>query len=285
MFNPTLLFLSLLLAASTLTHSAPTHQTPQKRTVAGTVIFAVNKSADGATLDPIVILNNGQYIDPLPDDETFVNEVGAKYLSSGQKHRVIFGGAEAGTVTVGNRHEFGLTTGASIESSIKLSEDVMALATTSGTLGAKQSSRRAPTPQERAAMLKLMREGYKQKGVAAARVAKVQVINITAIDLDADGKAELIGSFFIKDQNYNTWSLFLIAEARNDGYQPSLTWYKKSAEGDVEVRRFIDMLDLEGDGVAEVFVTSSYYESTDFSIYKKVNGAWRSVYQGGWFGL
>ena len=285
MFNHLSPFLSCLLVLSTLTHSAPAKQSPQKRTVAGTVIFAVNKSEEGVTLDPIVLLNNGQYIDPLPDDETFVNEVGAKYLSSGQKHRVIFGGAEAGTVTVGNRHEFGLTTGGSIESSIKLSEDVMALATTSATLGAKQSLRRAPTPQERAAMLKLMKEAYRQKGVTAARVAKVEVINITAMDLDADSKAELIGSFVIRDQNYNTWALFLIAEARNDQYQPRLTWYKKSAEGDVEVRRLVDMLDLESDGVAEVFVTSSYYESTDFTIYKKVNGTWRSVYQGGWFGL
>lgn len=249
------------------------------------MIFAVNKYPDGATLDPIVIINNGQYIDPLPDDEAFIKEVGEKYLRSGQKHRVIFGGAEAGTITAGNRHEFGLTTGASIQSSIKLSEDVMALATTSATLGAKQSSRRAPTPQERASMLKLMKESYRQKGVTAARLAKVQVINITAIDLNADGNAELIGSFFIRDQNYNTWALFLIAEAHNNQYQSGLTWYRKTVEGDVEVRRLIDILDLEGDGVAEVFVTSSYYESTDFTIYKKVNGAWRSVYQGGLFGL
>ena len=134
-------------------------------------------------------------------------------------------------------------------------------------------------------MLKLMREAYKQKGVTAARLAKVEVINITAMDLDADGNAELIGSFFIRDQNYNTWALFLIAEARNNLYQSVLTWYQKSDEGNVEVRRLIDILDLESDGVAEVFVTSSYYESTDFTIYKKVNGVWRSVYQGGLFGL
>lgn len=276
-----LLFSPFLLIVSTVV----SQQAPQKRAVAGTVIFAVNKYPDGATLDPIVILNNGQYIDPLPDDEAFVKQVGAKYLSSGQKHRVIFGGAEAGTVTVGSRHEFGLTTSASLESSIKLSEDVMALATTSDTLGAKQNSRRAPTPQERAAMLDLMKTAYRQKRVTAAKLAKVQVINITAMDLDADGKAELIGSFFIRDPNYNTQALFLIAELRNNQYQSTLTWYKKSAEGDVEVRRLIDILDLERDGVAEVFVTSSYYESTDFTIYKKVKGVWRSVYQGGLFGV
>ena len=106
MFKPskllqTSLVCSFLVAAFTLTQSAPTHQTPQKRTVAGTVVFAVNKYPDGATVDPIVIINNGQYIDPLPDDEAFTREVGEKYLRPGQKHRVIFGGAEAGTVTVG----------------------------------------------------------------------------------------------------------------------------------------------------------------------------------------
>lgn len=259
---------------------------PQAQSVAGTVVFAIQKYPDGATLDPIVIFNKGQYTDPLPDNnESFVEQVAARYLSAGQKHRVIFGGAEAGTVTVKERQEFGLTTGATLQSSIKLSDEVKALATTSPTLGSKQNSRRAPTPEERAAMLNLMRATYQQKEVAASAIAKVTVNNITAIDLDADGKVELIGSFEIADQTQNSQSLFLIAELQKGQYQSGLTWYKKGAEATAEVRRLLDVLDLDGDGVAEVFAISSYYESTDFTIYKKVNGVWRSVYQGGLFGV
>lgn len=284
------LVLSVLFCAPAIVTSQapkkPTPKKPQMQTVAGTVIFAVNKISDGVTLDPIVIFNKGQYIDPLPDEnETFVGQVAAKYMRAGQKHRVIFGGAEAGTVTVKERHEFGLTTGAMLESSIKLSEEVMALATTSDTLGGKQNSRRAPTAEERAAMLKLMSEAYKQRKVVASAIARVTVNNITAIDVDADGKVELIGSFEIGDQIQNSQSLFIIAEIQNGQYQSGLTWYKKGEEGTFEVRRLIDVLDIDGDGVAEVFAINSYYESTDFTIYKKSQGVWRSVYEGGLFGV
>ena len=176
---------------------APTQKTPQEQSIAGTVVFAVNGHPDGATLAPIVIFNKGQYIDPLPDDEAFLLEVAAKYMRAGQTHRVIFGGAEAGTITVGNRHEFGLTHGASLRSSIKLGEEVMALATASETLGSKQNTRRAPTPGERAAMMKLMTEAYRLRKVGPSALAKVQINNITAIDVDSDGHAELIGSLLL----------------------------------------------------------------------------------------
>jgi hypothetical protein len=267
---------------------ATARKKPAAQSVAGTAIFVVGRLEDGASLDPIVLINKGQYINPLPDEnEAFVKQVAAKYMRTGQKHRVIFGGAEAGTVIVKERFEseIGLTTTATLQSSVKLSDEVKALAVSSETLGGKQSSRRAPTAEERAALVSLMNETYKQRKVSQALLAKVKINNITAIDIDADGKAELIGSFEIFDQKQNSWNLFLIAELKNNQYQSALTWYKRGGETDSEVRRLIDVLDLDGDGIAEVFATTSYYESTDFTIYKKAKGVWRSVYQGGLFGL
>jgi len=255
-------------------------------TVAGTVVFCVTKFEEQVTLDPIVIYNNGQYSNPLPDEDAdFIRQVEAKYLRKGQKHRVIFGGAEAGTVTVGDRQEFGLTTSATMQSSIKLNNEVNALATSSPTLGTKQNSRRSPTTEERAAMMKLMSDALKLKKVGASVIAKAQVNNITAIDLDGDGKAELIGSFALGQENLPAHGLFLIAEQQNGQYQSAVTWYFKGSEENSQQRRLIDVLDLDGDGVAEVFVKGSYYESTDFIIYKKVKGVWKSVYQGGAFGV
>jgi hypothetical protein len=268
--------------------SATAQKKPPAATVAGTAIFMVSRLEEGASLDPIVLFNKGQYIDPLPDEnEAFVKQVAAKFMRSGQKHRVIFGGADAGSVIVKQRFEseFGLTTSATLQSAVKLSDEVRALAVSSETLGGKQSSRRPPTPEERAAMVALMNETYKLKKVPASLLAKAKINNITAIDLDADGKLELIGSFEIYDPKQNSWNLFLIAELQNSQYQSALTWYKRGGETDSEVRRLVDVLDLDGDGIAEVFATTSYYESTDFSIYKKVKGVWRSVYQGGYFGL
>ena len=285
-FRSGLLLFSLLAVAALTKSEAQTQKTPPKASVEGTVVFAVNKHDDGgATLDPIVIVNKGQYIDPLPDNEAFIEQVRAKYMRAGQTHRVIFGGAEAGTIAVGDRHEFGLTHAGMLQSSIKLGGEVMALATSSETLGGKQNTRRAPTQDERNAMMALMTEAYRFRKLPILSIAKVQINNITAIDVDADGKAELMGSFEIHGRNYTTWALFLMAELKNGQYKSGLTWYHKGAEGTGEVRRLIDILDLDGDGVAEVFTMNGYYESSDFTIYKRVKGAWRSVYQGGAFGL
>ena len=48
-----------------------------------------------------------------------------------------------------------------------------------------------------------------------------------------------------------------------------------------EERRFVDQVDIDGDGVAEVIAGGSYYESNDYIIYKRQAGSWRPVYQGG----
>jgi hypothetical protein len=47
----------------------------------------------------------------------------------------------------------------------------------------------------------------------------------------------------------------------------------------------IDQLDLDSDGMAEVIIRNEYYESTDYTIYKKVKGQWREIYSGGGGGL
>jgi hypothetical protein len=276
----------LTLVVCTGSFAQTTKRKPATQSVDGTLIFAVQKFEDLVTVDPIVLFNKGRYTNPLPDEnEAFRKRLEAKYFAKGQKYRLIFGGAEAGTVTLGDRQEFGLTTTSTLQSSIKLTDEVKALATSSNTLGAKQNSRRAPTPEERAAMMKLMSDAYKQRRVPAAAIAKAIVHNMTAIDLDGDGKAELIGSFEIVDKNYVAQCLFIIAEMKNDQYQSGVTWYHKGVEESYEARRLLDVLDLDSDGVAEVFAMTSYYESTDFSIYKKVGGVWRSVYTGGLFGL
>jgi hypothetical protein len=289
-----LLFLSLSLGANAIANSqatkqppprqAPSQIRPKPRSIEGTVVFAISKEANDVTIDPIVIYNKGQYVDPLPEDEGFIKRVETKYFRKGQKYRVIFGGAEAGTLTLKDRLEFGLTTSATMDSSIRLNSQVHALATSSDTRGVKQNSRRAPTAAERASMLSLMKDAYRLKKLTAAAIAKVTVNNITALDVDGDAQAELIGSFAIEVQQV-THDLFIIAEKKNGQYQSSVVWYNKGTEEDLASRRLLDILDLDGDGTAEVFTINSYYESTDFTIYKKVNGAWKSVYQGGEFGV
>lgn len=274
-----------------------TAQTRAPRRTSGnsgaTVIFAVSQNEGEAQLEPIVVINRGRYAQPpvgglnpkesaqaVRNEKRFI----ADYFRAGREYRLLFGGGEAGSLNVKNYIEpgcVGMTASATVQTPVKLGGEVLALATDSATLGRGKGMRRAPTEQERARALELARNALKSNRVAASRISKMETNNLTAMDLNGDGKDELIGSFSIKGEWGIESSLFLIAEPSGGGFKPALSWYHYGSEAEVQFRRLVDAVDLDGDGVAEVIAGGSYYESNDYLIYKKVGGRWRVVYQGG----
>jgi len=50
---------------------------------------------------------------------------------------------------------------------------------------------------------------------------------------------------------------------------------------DSEDVRFVDQLDLDGDGVDEIVVGVTRYENEEFSIYHRTDGSWTQVHLGG----
>lgn len=301
---PILVISFLLLNASIVSSQSPpkpsakkpaqgatkTAKPPQKPASPAILLFAVDRFEGAeATINPIALYSNGRFTDPMPkdDNEAAYTAFEKKYLRSGQKYRLITGGGDGGTVTVKGRSEagIGLTAQVELQTAAKLGGEVRALATNSEVIGRKQNSRRAPTAEERAAVINLAKETYKQRRVPAGYLANMEVINLTACDLDADGVAELIGSFEAKGANDTSYCLFLIVESQMGAFKAGATWYKMGSEATYESRRFVDHIDIDGDGISEVIAQTGYYESTDYSIYKKSKGVWRSVYQGGHFGV
>ena len=263
---------------------------------AKTVVFAVQKHEDGVTIDPVVVISGGRFmpppiagltVNPTPqaarDEERFIKD----YFKPGRQYRVLFGGGEGGDLSVVKYNEpgcTGMTAMAQVQTAVKLGGEVQALATDSTTLGGGKGSRRAPTAEERTTALELARRSLIGKRVARARLEKMETNNLTAIDLNADGRAELIGSFFISGEGGVEDALFLIAEPRGESFEPALSWFHhtpRNAEDSVQIRRLVDALDLDGDGTAEVIVQGGYYESHDYIIYRKERGRWRVAYQGG----
>jgi len=55
-------------------------------------------------------------------------------------------------------------------------------------------------------------------------------------------------------------------------------FYKLPPEGFDSAVDFVDQLDLDGDGVAEVFVQEHGFDAYGYSIYKKTRTGWRKVY-------
>lgn len=291
------LVVSMFAVASLSRAGAQTKKPPTRPAAAAakTVIFAISKYETNVSMEPIVIYSRGVYTKPPIDgDEATIKTFVDDYFKPGRQYRVLSGGGEAGTLTVKQYQEpgcVGINAEVSVNTSARLGGNVQALATNSQTLGKRSVSRRAPTDIERVFALMQAQAAYANNRVGASLVKNMEVVNLTATDLDNDGNFELVGNFRVTrklkdfDDSYN---LFMITTPVADYTQqsaqagkPALVWFHHGSEAEYADRKFVDQVDLDGDGVSEVIAGGSYYESNDYIIYKKQAGSWRPVYQGG----
>ena len=236
------------------------------------------------SMDAVVFVERGKLEQPYAEDnEAAQSAFEDEYFAAGLQYRLTFGGGDAGTATI-SKWDKGcnnIHATVAVKSLAKLGEGVMALATNSETLGRKQSMRRAPTAAERTSVMKMVKQFYSAKGTPQSLLRRIATTNLTATDLDGDGKFELVGSFVIATQNKFRRDLFLIAEPQGTGYKMALTEYqsyKLPPEGFDSAIKFVDQLDLDGDGTGEVFAIQGGFDAYGYSIYRKQNGHWRKVY-------
>jgi hypothetical protein len=299
-----------LLAAVTLSllgplmPSAPQAAPEPQGGQSGTVLFVVSaRNGQYATIEPILIVEQGGYKQPVAGDASAdeIARFADAYYRKGQKYRVLFGGGAAGSLTVkgSSKDSDCFKTGAEValQTQARLNSNVMALATNSDSLGRAQGSRRAPTAVERASAVALALDIYRQKGVPASLLPGMETVNLTATDLNGDGKAELVGSFVVKKRSGDgaRYLLFLLAEPQGNSYRAGLTEYKqltkKDAAGGLSldemigsgtfIERLVDQLDLDGDGTAELITVSNSLEGVSYTFYKKQAGQWQQFFESG----
>ena len=292
---------AFLLLLSLATISSTARLTPQKpQAKNGSTLVAVVSRAGAregeGNVDAILLLENGKLRQPYPEySEAVQRKFGSEYFAVGKKYRLTFGGGEIGSATV-KGFDMGcnnIHAKASVEDNGKIPAYLSALATDSDSLGSKPSSRRAPTDAERLSMSILVTQIYRSRGTPLRVVHTIVTINLTATDLDGDGKFELIGSFVTQTEAKARRDLFLIADPAGTtrlpipgrplalAFKPALVKfqaYKLPPEGFDSAIDFVDQLDLDGDGVAEVFVQQHGFDAYGYSIYKKLAGRWRQVY-------
>src|ERR1043166_2434957 len=249
-----------------------------------TVILAVQSESGESSLDAIAILEAKKLRSPYTDEQkdrqkTFAND----YFKKGTVYRLIFGGGDAGSATVSQWSEGcnNIHAQATISTSARLGGKVMALATNSETLGKRAISRRPPTDAERAATLVLMKSIYQQHRTPASLMSEIKVTNLTASDLNGDGKYEMIGSFTLAAKNKFERDLFLIATPQGKNMRAEFAKfqaYRPPPEEFLSSIDFIDQLDIDGDGVGEVFATMGAFDGYALLVFKKVAGRWRQVH-------
>ena len=250
------------------------------------LIFAIGGEPDGYHMDALASFNGRQFDSPFSEEQKAdQKKFGDRYFAAGRKYRLIFGGGEAGSVTV-NKWSEGCN---SIHSDIsitttaaRLGGQVRALATNSSSLGQGASTRRAPSEAERAGVMTLVKKIYSQRRTPANLLSAIKTTNLTATDLEGDGKYEMIGSFTLSASKYQR-DLFLIA--KSDGYAMRADFvkfqgYRPPPEGFLSSIDFIDQLDVDKNGVGEVFAIQGGFDGYGYLIFKKVAGRWRQVFSG-----
>ena len=280
-----LLSLIALLSTSAIAELGSESSAPQiqPRSMSA-VIFAVTGEPDEYHMDAVVIVDGKRLLAPFTDEQKDKQKAFAeKYFATGRTYRLTFGGGEAGSVTLKKWSEGCNSVHAevAVSSSARLGGSVRALATNSDSIGKRPSSRRAPTDAERSAVMTLVKNIYKQNRTPASLLPSIKITNLTATDLDGDGKYEFIGSFTSAARNKFERDLFLIAKPQGtamaadfvkfQGYQPPPEQFLHSID-------FVDQLDLDGNGIGEVFAVQGGFDAYAYVIFRKVAGRWHQVY-------
>ncbi len=259
-------------------------------------VFAVLN--DGKTLEPIAKIERGVLL-PLSDgaDEkaTLMKFVNAYYKPK-SVYKLVFGGADAGVVTVRKSLEDTECLRNGAESSVvstraKLKGMVMGLATNALVKGS--GVRRLPSAAERTEVEALVRAEFAKNQISASLLKTLRYHNLTALDLNSDGTAELVGSYWVETSAKTRALLFFIAEKSAGGkYEFGHSEFSSIKEDEVmsgDIKNLddgvyhevlLDVLDINGDGNAEVFTYVQSFEGAGFTVYSKKAGKWEMVFEG-----
>ena len=282
------LFVSMLLS---ITSSMAVAQ----KTAAKPIIFAVLN--DGKSLEPIAYINKGKLDAPVSggDEANIIAAFDKTYYKPGTVYRLIFGSANAGTVTVKSSNpkgDCGKNIGTATTSSTKttLKGLIMGLATNVPIKTTTVSYRRKPTVAEKEEMDALAKaEFVKQK--LTPKVLHYQ--NLTALDIDNDGKADFVGSYWVEIDKLTRGLLFFIASKGSNGkYSLGYKDYRsvdqanvmsgeiKAVDDGVLHELLLDAFDYDGDGAAEIFSYEQSFEGAGFNVYRRSSGKWTRVFEG-----
>lgn len=258
------------------------------------IIFAVIN--DGKKLEPIALVEKGKLTPPVggDGDSKLITSFHKTYYKPKTSYRLIFGGANDGTASItasdpASECAKNIADIAAVPTKAKLKGRVMALATNVSVAKAGSGVRRLPTAAERSEIEALVRAGFaKQKSDG-----KLDYHNLTALDVDGDAKAELVGSFWVETAPTTRALLFFIAEKGSDGkysfvysdfynikQEDVMSGEISSVDQGVLHELLLDIFDYDGDGTSEIFTYTQSFEGAGFNVYKREGGKWIRAFEG-----
>ncbi len=289
--------LIVLISIATTAIAQKKRLTVKPKPKAKPIVFAVLN--DGTTLEPIGEIDKGKMTATANggDEPKLLTNFTNTYYKPKTVYHLIFGAAKNGTATVVSSSAESdcaknMATITAQSAKAKLKGYVMALATSEAPVKAASGVRRLPTPTERAEIETLVRAELTKQGVSANAAKNLKYSNLTALDVDADGTAEMVGSFWTETSAKERNLLFFIAEKNDAGkYKFGYSDYKKVTPDDVmsgELKDLdelggdplLDALEYNGDSTAEIFTVSKAFEGNNFQVYSRRNGKWTKIFEG-----
>lgn len=168
--------------------------------------------------------------------------------------------------------------------SVHLAKDVMALATNAAKILDHANTQRPAKDEEVELVKHLAMKEFRKHGVPeeSANYIKIEQSTITTVD---QNESKLLIAYAYVELNGARHESFLIGKLQDSSAATELARYHKTTDlqdgKDYEGYRFVDQLDLDGDGTDEIVVEVTGYESEEFRILKRVNGSWIRVHVGG----
>lgn len=258
-------------------------------------IFAVVN--DGKQIEPVAFIENGKLEPIVGDDADLVKnpEFVEAYYKPKTKYNLIFGGENAGTVSVtkdlaktdcaANQAEISI-----LSKTVKPKGFVMALATNAAAKKSVKGTRKLPTPEERLEIEKLVMAEMLTKNIPIKKINELRYHNLTKVDVDNDGNPEFVGTFWYNTGDKIRSLMFFIADKNKDGtISIPFSKFNEVKEEDVmnnDIKTvdsgtlhelLIDIFDVDGDGTGEIFTMINNFEGSNFNAYKKVDGKWGQV--------
>jgi len=258
------------------------------------IVFAVLNS--GTSIEPIGYVSRGKFSEPVngSGDKAQIKSFAKTYYKAGQTYPLIFGGAKGGTVSVKRSNVN--TECAANTANVRVSSAtahmgplIMGLGTNMP-VKASASTRRKPTASEKAEADALATAEFLKEKLTPKTL---HFQNLTAINVGGSNGDVLVASYWIEIDKLTRGLLFFIADKSKGGkYSVGYREYRKVDQGDmmsgtnisavdegIYHELLLDYLDINGDGVAEIFTYQQGFEGAGFTAFQRSGSHWAKAYE------